>query len=182
MKNTNSTPWRNTELKEALREETNGKCAYCESVIEDVAPAHVEHILPKSIFPKLVLEWSNLTLCCPTCNANKKDYYSTEVSLLNPYVDDPSNHLMFLGAFVWSIPSSLRGHKTIETIELNRPKLLEERENFIQSLHDLLTAWSNTDCNDVRSILQNSINRLLSPERPYNTLGSDFIGRFGEFP
>ncbi|MFC3243972.1 HNH endonuclease [Gordonia humi] len=85
------------------------KCAYCESVIEDVAPAHVEHILPKSIFPKLVLEWSNLTLCCPTCNANKKDYYSTEVSLLNPYVDDPSNHLMFLGAFVWSIPSSLRG-------------------------------------------------------------------------
>ncbi|MEW1880985.1 retron system putative HNH endonuclease [Rhodococcus sp. NPDC080181] len=179
--NPKSAPWRNDELKDALRNETAGKCAYCESSIEDVAPAHVEHIQPKSLFPDLVMKWSNLTLCCPVCNSNKGDYYSLKAALLNPYVDDPSDHITFLGAFAWSKPSSLRGDTTIRKLQLNRTKLLEEREGLLKSIHVLLIAWANTEDDQVRSIMHESIMGLVSPQKPYNTLSLAFIEYFGEF-
>src|SRR5579862_8186359 len=50
------------EIKDALRTETRGKCAYCESKIAHVAPEHVEHILPKSKRPELTFDWANLTI------------------------------------------------------------------------------------------------------------------------
>ncbi len=68
----------------ALEEECRGKCVYCESKIEPVAAPNVEHILPKSIYPDLVCEWTNLTIACPRCNQFKHNYDSVDRPLLNP--------------------------------------------------------------------------------------------------
>ena len=56
--------------KEALRKSTSGKCMYCESKMEHISYAHVEHIKPKSKFPELEFEWTNLGFSCQICNTN----------------------------------------------------------------------------------------------------------------
>lgn len=84
------------DIKEALIVETHGKCAYCESKFRHVTSGDIEHIFPKNknARPDLVVEWTNLTLSCPTCNRqNKKDYYDPQLPLINPYVDEPEQYL-----------------------------------------------------------------------------------------
>lgn len=46
-------------------------CSYCESPL--YYNAHVEHKLPKSLFPREAMEWSNFLLACNSCNAGKGD-------------------------------------------------------------------------------------------------------------
>src|SRR5689334_21918786 len=60
--------WRHPAIIAALATETYRKCAYCEGVISDVSYPHVEHMLPKSARPDLVVDWANLTLACEVCN------------------------------------------------------------------------------------------------------------------
>ena len=56
-----------------------GKCCYCETKINPVSTAHVEHFRPKSKITGvnkngyywLGYEWSNLLLACPSCNGIK---------------------------------------------------------------------------------------------------------------
>jgi 5-methylcytosine-specific restriction endonuclease McrA len=67
--------YRHHEIKEALLQETHGKCIYCESKIRHVSPGDIEHIKPKSLFPELCFAWTNLTLACSECNRCKLDYY-----------------------------------------------------------------------------------------------------------
>ena len=55
------------EIKAELIAETKGKCAYCESKITHIYPGDIEHIIPKSIFPRLTFTWANLTLGCYWC-------------------------------------------------------------------------------------------------------------------
>src|SRR4051794_10172740 len=85
-------PWRHPEIVAGLIAETHAKCAYCEAVISDVAAPHVEHIIPKSVSPTLVVHWTNLTLACPACNSAKGTYFSQTAALLNPYDHQPSAH------------------------------------------------------------------------------------------
>jgi uncharacterized protein (TIGR02646 family) len=56
-------PRRREPVKERLREDQRGLCAYCESV---VAPGNelVEHFVPRSATRANELDWSNLFLCC----------------------------------------------------------------------------------------------------------------------
>lgn len=44
-------------------------CSYCEAPL--YYNAHVEHKLPKSLFPRNAMEWSNFLLACNSCNAGK---------------------------------------------------------------------------------------------------------------
>lgn len=117
--------------------ETSQKCAYCESKYRHVDFGDVEHIKPQAHFPSLALDYDNLTLSCAVCNNSKLDYYSPTDPLLDPYTDDPSQHLIGCGSLLWH--SSDRGLKTIEIIKLNRKELLEkrfERMNVISALVD----------------------------------------------
>lgn len=52
-------------------------CCYCECVIGWGNWDDVEHVKPKSKFPKSSLRWGNLLLACNTCNrSNKNDNYA----------------------------------------------------------------------------------------------------------
>ncbi|ORI16960.1 hypothetical protein BJD99_10790 [Rhodococcus sp. 1163] len=87
----------------------------------------VEHIKPKSKFPDEVVKWSNLTLACQRCNNAKLDYYSDVESILNPYIDDPLDHLIFAGDLIYHKPGSVMGYTTVSQLKLSRLELVAAR-------------------------------------------------------
>src|ERR1700722_9410453 len=66
-----SNRYRHAKIKQALLDETHGKCAYCESKLRHIAYGDIEHVVPKSVRPELSFDWQNLTLACDVCNTNK---------------------------------------------------------------------------------------------------------------
>ncbi len=77
------TAYREVDVKEALIELFNGKCAYCESRFLHVYSGDVEHFRPKGeieeAFPSkkpgyywLAADWTNLFLSCRNCNQKLK--------------------------------------------------------------------------------------------------------------
>ncbi|CAN5498469.1 hypothetical protein BH09CHL1_BH09CHL1_09800 [soil metagenome] len=127
-------------IREALGRETFGKCAYCESKVAHVAYEHVEHILPKSALPGLCYSWENLTIGCPICNTKKSDYFDENCFLVNPYLDDPSDHFLFLGPAI--LPQGdIRSRVTEARLGLNRTELLERRNERLRSVNTLVNEW-----------------------------------------
>ena len=128
-------------IKSELIYETVGKCAYCESKIMHVSWGEIEHIVPVSQNPALVVAWDNLTLACPVCNGTKSDYWEEGNEILNPYVDQPDEHVIFAGPVVLARPGSQRGATTIDQIGLNRPGLIERRQERLDRINHLLNAF-----------------------------------------
>jgi uncharacterized protein (TIGR02646 family) len=120
------------ELKKFLVEMFYGKCAYCESIIENVSYGDIEHFRPKSKYRSLTFEWTNLLLACEVCNrSNKKTYFDENIPFVNPCEDDPNEHFNFdfdratLSAFVDG--RTERGKITVKILDLNRKKLMQYR-------------------------------------------------------
>lgn len=145
--------WRHPEIKASLSTETNERCAYCDSVMAVVNFPHVEHILPKSKFPDLVVFWRNLTLVCERCNNQKLDYYSDVTPLLDPYEDDPHEHLLFLGHLVVPRPGSDRGLMTVQRLGLARQALTSQRLQRVEHLLSLIDNWARAEPEDVKAEL-----------------------------
>jgi uncharacterized protein (TIGR02646 family) len=114
------------QVKAALKEETHQKCAYCEARVTDVSHGDIEHVTPKSLHREKTFEWGNLTFCCQICNQNKSD----KENILDPYIDEPNEHIFFAGAFVKG--KSQNGTRTVMELKLNRPALLESRNREIE--------------------------------------------------
>ena len=58
--------------KGALKQDTGGKCAYCEVSTDVVAHGDVEHYRPKSIYWWLALAFENYLFSCQICNQKFK--------------------------------------------------------------------------------------------------------------
>jgi len=141
-------------LKEHLQDLFNDRCAYCEAYFRHVAFGDVEHYRPKGKVDGeethpgyfwLAYEPTNYLPSCQRCNQGsaKKDKFpiagvrafnkaspltDERPLLLNPYVDDPNEHLRFatsrdpkVPGWVLSIDSI--GQASIDVYELNRPNL-----------------------------------------------------------
>lgn len=52
-----------------LIEAIGAYCSYCDSPIS--SHLHIEHRLPKSLFPEFAFNYANFLLACPTCNSAK---------------------------------------------------------------------------------------------------------------
>lgn len=138
-------PWRAKEVVAQLKAESAGKCMYCESFVDDVSYAAVEHIRPKSKFQELVLQWENLGIVCTRCNTNKGSYWTDDESLrlINPYQDDVEAHLSFQGPMTMARVGSSRGENTVRKLQFSqRLDLLMSRVAQIERLYPLLTAWA----------------------------------------
>lgn len=135
------TRWRHRQIVDGLVAETMGKCAYCEGYIPDVAYPHIDHILPKSVRPDLVVEWTNLTLACPACNTSKGDYFDAEVPLVNPYIDNPDDHFTFAGPMLAPMIGDVRARTTVRRLKLQRAALVLSRMKRIEDLHLLVDLW-----------------------------------------
>jgi HNH endonuclease len=133
--------WRHREIKGALREETQVKCAYCEAFLADVSYPHVEHIIPKSVRPDLAHQWENLTAACGPCNGYKDNFYDLSAGLLDPYRDHLETHLEFHGDYIDWVLGSARGEITVAKLRLNRFDLVQSRLMRIGAVRSMLERW-----------------------------------------
>ncbi len=153
-----SSCYRQREVKQSLLDETFRKCAYCESLISHVAWGDVEHLKPKSESDAGVLDYDNLTIACSICNNCKSNYWSLDEPILNPYSDDPDNHLCFLGTLVWTKKGSRLGRRTIDLLSLNRAALWERRKEHL----DRISALADRFVDATREPLKDALRRELS--------------------
>lgn len=71
-----SQEWRS--LRVEVLAESNRRCLLCGNSPENGITLHVDHIKPRSLFPELALEKSNLQVLCEDCNLGKM---TSELSL-----------------------------------------------------------------------------------------------------
>jgi uncharacterized protein (TIGR02646 family) len=162
------------DIRDALREETKRKCAYCESRIEHVDYVHIEHIFPKARRPELVCKWENLTLACRRCNTNKGEYYEPTCELVNPYQDDIQAHLIFAGPLVVH-RSPDRGRVTISKIDLNRPELMARRKDAIENVQRVLDLLGTQDDGPVKEALEDELDELIGEGGEFSATTEVFV-------
>jgi uncharacterized protein (TIGR02646 family) len=134
--------YRHPEVKAAVKRDAHGKCIYCESEPLHVTPGDVEHLLPKSRFPELVVAWDNLAFVCPDCNRAKGDFHDETQAVVNPFREDPGQFLHFAGPMVFERAGSTRGIVTVRKLELDRAELVERRADHLRKIQSLLHTWA----------------------------------------
>jgi uncharacterized protein (TIGR02646 family) len=145
--------YRHPDIKSALKTETSGKCAYCESKLLHIAFGDVEHISPKSEKLAHTFQWENLTLACDVCNT----YKSNAPSLVDPYVDEPSEFFRFLGPMVYAIPGQAKGVTTVIQLRLNRPELVENRSKRLEAISSIILTINQTADQSIKAVLINDL-------------------------
>jgi uncharacterized protein (TIGR02646 family) len=156
--------------KEALRNSTSGKCMYCESKIEHNSFAHVEHIKPKADdkFPELEFVWDNLGYSCERCNNVKGEKYDNNTPFINPYVDNPEDHFIFLGFLIYAKQGSERGDYTKDELELNRIGLIERRKERIDKLNEMIKAAFRTSNETLRNQTIEKVKKEAEYDKEYS--------------
>lgn len=146
--------YRHADIKAALRRDSHNKCIYCES---DIGFGQTDHIHPVAKCPDEIVSWANLALVCTECNTHKSDYYAPAEPLINPFADEPSAHLWFLGPMVFAVPGDVVGLRTAEQIQLNRWDLIQKRTKRLERLAPLIEQWRTHPSGATKSILQKAI-------------------------
>lgn len=148
-------------IKNSLVNMFHGKCAYCESQVRHIDYGHIEHYRPKSKFPKLTFEWSNLLLACGVCNgkAYKGDKFPEANEggpIINPADDDPNDHFNFCYDQKTNIASvygtTRRGQTTEKLLGLNRDDLRKYRSSYVRKIW-VLAQLSKSD-SEAKTLLE----------------------------
>lgn len=167
--------YRNRDIKNALIQETHGKCVYCESKILHNQHGDIEHIVPKSKDVEQFFRWENLTLACRLCNGEKSDLEG----VIDPYNEDPANELRFLGPFLMPLPNSEKGLYTSKVLDLNRMPLIEKRLEKIEYLRAAIDAFRQLKNEKQRKILLENfrIEQELG-DKEFAAMARDFIKEY----
>lgn len=133
--------YRNKEIKDRLREETENKCVYCESKVGHNTPGDVEHKVPTSESPDLHFSWANLTIACTECNRRKGGYFDLDCPFLDPYTDEVEDRLIHHGPIVgWAIGDG-PAENTVRVLQLHdnsRTYLIARKVEKIVELNEVL--------------------------------------------
>ena len=166
--------YNHADIKLALLQETNEKCAYCESKLRHVTYGDIEHVSPKSGEPNKTFEWSNLTVACDICNTKKSDVaYGL---IIDPFIDEPSEHIRFYGSIVLALPGNEKGEVTDSILVLNRRELLERRTEKITYIRDSLSNIAKTRKPENRAILQADFDeKELSRDNEYSAMINAYV-------
>ncbi|USK48880.1 HNH endonuclease [Bacillus sp. CMF12] len=156
------------EIKEALLKETNNKCAYCESKILHIDYGDIEHIEPKSMFREKTFDWNNLTIACGKCNQSKGSYHSLTNPLLNPYVDQVENEIVFAGPFPYS--TSNKSEVTIKKLKLDRVDLIEKRKEALDKLQPFIYKYQITKDEELRQMFLEDILGYVQKDKEYSSM------------
>ncbi len=164
--------YKHPDNKKALATASSNKCMYCESDITHIDFGDVEHIKPKDDdqFPHLAYEWSNLGLACGKCNNNKSDKYFAIAPFIDPYAENPEDHLFALGAMITQRSGSARGEITIKEIGLNRPELLEKRSERMQTIIVALNAAYRTQVEILKNAALAELEKEAQPDKEYSLI------------
>lgn len=124
-----------SSYKKYLRLEFDHQCAYCDiHEAEDGGSKkfHVDHYLPKSIFPEKCCEYTNLFYSCADCNKLKGNYWASWIKkffheyILNPCDYDYDAHFD-RSRSAWIPKTSVAGWN-IEKLRLNSTKQVAVRD------------------------------------------------------
>jgi hypothetical protein len=165
--------YRHDQIKSELVKMFHGKCAYCESKITVVTYGAIEHFCPKSEYPDLTFEWTNLLLSCDVCNdaGHKGTNFPLDINgnplLIDPTdgITDPNMHLEFSWDAIAGMANVYgrddRG-KTVEAIfDLNgmkgRKELVDHRSKYVKRLCALLR-FAQTGDKEAIALLRESCN------------------------
>ncbi|WP_333876665.1 HNH endonuclease [Methylobacter sp.] len=128
-----------SSIRAFYRKEQVGICAYCKSDVSLVSAsnAHIEHIVPKSIYPQFIFEPRNLCIVCSDCNTIKRNQEvfneipdtlakkvvqyprsSSAFKIVHPHFDVYDDHILKKGRIY--IDLSSKGIFTIGACKLNR--------------------------------------------------------------
>lgn len=173
---TELTRYRHPEIKAVLVDETHGKCAYCESKLLHIHHGDVEHIYPKSLDRTKTFDWNNLTLACEICNQNKSDKDPNLEHILDPYLVDPEEHLIFLGGLIFS-KGTVEGTSTRALLHLHRAELVEMRNRQVEYIMKIYAQVSDNSLpiSVRRAIYQDLIASETGPDAPYSSMAKCIV-------
>jgi len=131
--------------KISLQEEFYCRCVYC--TLPDVLKGHeafgVDHYRPRSKFPGLEVEYTNLFYSCNICNSMKRDFWPSKEQLVKKhFIPNPCDHVMhghlkIVGAEI--IAKDITGKFTIDVLDLNEAKSVEYRKTLIAIYNSIIT-------------------------------------------
>lgn len=165
--------YRHRSIKQQLYSETSGKCAYCESKVSQVHPGETDHIAPVSQNPHLYVEWSNLTFTCSVCNREKSDYFDERAPLVNPYQDDPSDHLLFLGPIV--MHRDHKGYRTKRQLKLSRTALVERKTELLEKINILVQSYHGEPAGATKNFYRDELLEYVEETAEYSATIKSYL-------
>ncbi len=139
-KKTDKAVWQKEFIGKALLDSSHNKCCFSECKLnEEGKYDEVEHFHPKSLYPDEVVSWSNLLPINKACNTAKGDHDTKAEPIINPYIDDPKEHL-YLKDYRFYDKTEL-GRKTIDVVGLNDWEMwVVPRFNVGKGVYEMLEA------------------------------------------
>jgi len=162
------TDYKHSSNKDALVTASSGKCMYCESKVTHVYFGDVEHIKPKAVYPLLKFEWTNLGFVCAKCNNAKKDKFNEQTPYVDPYEEDPEEHVLAWGSVLKHKNGSERGELTILDIELNRNDLVEKRQARLDDIQKAIDACKRTQNTTLKELALQALINEASVDKEYS--------------
>lgn len=149
--------YKNDSLKE-LFHDFNHQCAYCGVEIET---PHFDHFVPKSFATELANDFDNLILSCHACDRLKGDKFPLDKAgrplLLHPLLDNWAEHIVQMdNGYLQALTP--KGLATIDTLKLNRPKLVEDR--ILHAIDQKFDSNSNPTEHEVCMTFRNSMRNV----------------------
>lgn len=163
-----ATNYKHPDNKIALIAASSGKCMYCEEKILSSQFGDVEHIKPKSRFPELEFEWSNLGFVCSKCNNEKSNKYYEEAPFIDPYSENPEDHIIAIWSLLAHKKGSERGEITISEIMLNRSSLVEKRYEKLSKIQKTIDACYRTSAQTIRDTHLEALKEDASEDKEYS--------------
>lgn len=134
--------------EESLFAEQTGQCVYCGRGIslDRHQHYHIEHFRPRSTYPDLQLDYTNIFLSCGpdsdrgtrnTCGHHKGDWFEEDFHI-PPAPESCADRFRFHSSGRIAGDGSPEADKMIGTLNLNHPELVTERQVLIEALDHAL--------------------------------------------
>lgn len=168
--------WAHDDIRIALLEEGFGKCAYCETSVDiGASTLHVDHYKPKNkdAYPELVVDWDNLIPACQRCNTKKGTKNTGNIEILNPFTDDPKEHLVYSDDF-FAFKTPL-GRTTRAYLGLNDDRPIKDRSKITMGMkRTLLVIYEESNMLSKYEAMSALLDLCL-PENEYSVAKSTVI-------
>lgn len=155
--------YRHKDIKEALLNSSHKKCAFCECLPAESGNVEVEHFYPKSLYPALTFNWDNLLPACRKCNEAKSDSDTKSNPIINPAIDDPETVFKYDTIRICPIENTdTKAITTIDTCNLNSPRLYEARASLLVSFNEYVDELKNNIENVIEAATPQQKNRRIT--------------------
>ncbi|URG52416.1 HNH endonuclease [Pectobacterium quasiaquaticum] len=125
--------YRHDDIRNALKESSFQKCAFCEGKPAETGFAEVEHFHPKSLYTDKTFIWANLLYSCQACNNKKLNHDTQREPIINPYDLDPSDCFTYIDIMIEAKAGANHdiAEKTIAVCGLSDKRLFSPRSAIL---------------------------------------------------